>query len=110
MEHDTAPGINLAIRLLEDEFKLRETASEAFPPRITSSQIRASVSKYEDEISAASERSVCCCCGRLIAAGDVYQIHDEACAILPPDRTLDHCGHHENSWDFCATDNLRRGS
>lgn len=101
--YPTAPeAVKLAVGLLEQEFKLRETASEAFPPRISSTHIRASVSKYEDEMLTASKRSVCCCCGRLIAVGDRYEIHDEAHFILPPQRTLDHCGHHQNSWDFCA--------
>ena len=51
-------------------------------------------------MSAASERSVCCCCGRLIAPRDIYEIYDEAHFILPPQRILDHCSYHENSWDF----------
>ncbi|KAH8587824.1 hypothetical protein B0O99DRAFT_640674, partial [Bisporella sp. PMI_857] len=102
-EHDTAPeAVKLAVCLLEDEFKLREAASEAFPPKIASSHIRTSVSKYEDEMSAASLRSVCCSCGRFVAAPDIYKIDGQADFILPPQRTLDRCGHHENSWDFCA--------
>jgi hypothetical protein len=67
---------------VENEFGLRATASEAFPPDITSSHIRAAVSRYEDEISAASEKSVCCCCGRLIDAGDIYEVHEDAHFIL----------------------------
>jgi hypothetical protein len=68
-EYATAlDAVKLAVGLVEDEFGLRATASEGFPPDITSSHIRTSVSRYEDEISAASERSVCCCCGRFIAA------------------------------------------
>ncbi|KAH6692768.1 hypothetical protein BKA61DRAFT_714688 [Leptodontidium sp. MPI-SDFR-AT-0119] len=94
--------VKIAIGLLRDEFDLQAAASQSFPQEITSSHIRASVSKYEDEMSAASERSVCCCCGRLIATGDVYKIDDEADFTLPPQRILDRCGHHENSWDFCA--------
>jgi hypothetical protein len=102
-EYSDAPeAVRFAVGLLQGEFELRRTSSEAFPPEITSSQIRASVGRYEDEMSAASEKSVCCCCGRLIAAGDIYEIHDEAHFILPPQRTLDRCGHHEDSWDFCA--------
>ena len=101
--YPTAPeAAKLAVGLLEEEFELRVTASEAFPPSITSSHIRASVTKYEDNMSAVSERSVCCCCGRLIAAGDIYQIYDDAHFILPPQRILDRCGRHENSWDFCT--------
>ena len=100
----TAPdAVKLAVGLLEEEFKLRETASEIFPPKISPSYIRASIRKYEDEMLTASERSVCCCCGRLIAAGDIYEIYDEPHFILPLQRTLDRCGHHENSWYFCTS-------
>jgi hypothetical protein len=101
--YPTAPeAAKLAVGLLDEEFELRVTASETFPPSITSSHIRASVTKYEDNMSAVSERSVCCCCGRLIAAGDIYEIYDGAHSILPPQRILDRCGRHENSWDFCT--------
>ena len=96
-------AVRLAVRLLEEEFELRETASEAFPPNITSSHIRASVRKYEDEMLAASERCVCCCCGRFVGAGDIYEIHEGARFNLPPEHTLDHCGLHDKSWDFCTT-------
>jgi hypothetical protein len=64
--------------------------------------IRASVSKYKDEMSAASERFMCCYCDRLITARNIYKIHNGAHFILLPQRILDHCGHHENSWDFCT--------
>jgi hypothetical protein len=102
-EHTRASeAVKIAVGLLEEEFNLREAASEEFPPEIVPSHIRTSVNKYENEMSAASERSVCCCCGRLIATGDIYKIHDEAHFILPPQRILDRCGHHENSWDFCT--------
>ena len=102
-EHATAlDAVKFAVGLVEDEFGLRAAASEDFPPDITSSHIRASVRRYEDEISSASERSVCCCCGRLIATGDIYEVRDEACLILPLQHTLDHCGRGENSWDFCS--------
>ena len=44
--------------LLEDEFKLRETASQEFPPEISSSHIRSSISKCEDEIMIINEVSI----------------------------------------------------
>jgi hypothetical protein len=92
----------LAVGLLEEEFELRITASKAFPLSITSSYIRASITKYEDNMSVVSERSVCCCCSKLIAAGDIYEIYDGVHFILLPQRLLDRCGRHENSWDFCT--------
>jgi hypothetical protein len=111
-EHTRASeAVKLAVGLLEEEFNLREAASEAFPPEIAPSHIRTSVSKYENEMSAASERSVCCCCGRLIAAGDICEVDDEADFSLPPRHSLDHCGHQGNSWGFCTSCHtaLRRG-
>jgi hypothetical protein len=72
----TPEAVNFAVRLLEDELELREAASSQFPPAITSSVIRAAVSKYEDEMSAVSKRSVCCCCSNFAAIGDIYKIYD----------------------------------
>ncbi|KAH6668246.1 hypothetical protein B0J14DRAFT_488315 [Halenospora varia] len=51
-------------------------------------------------MSAASEKPVCCSCGRFVAGPDIYEVNDQADFILPPQRTLDRCGHHDNSWDF----------
>lgn len=68
--------MKLAVAFLEHEFDFREAASEAFPQQITSSHIRASVGKYKDEMSAASLRSVCCSCGRFVAALDIYEVDD----------------------------------
>jgi hypothetical protein len=102
-EHATAlDAVKFAVGLVEDEFELRAAASEAFLPDITSSHIRTSVSRYKDEISSVSERSVYYCCGRLIAPGDIYEVCDEARLILPLQYTLDHCGRGDNSWDFCT--------
>jgi hypothetical protein len=42
-------AVKLAVGLLEDGFELRDAASEAFPPEVTSSHIRATVTTYEDE-------------------------------------------------------------
>ncbi|CZR62113.1 uncharacterized protein PAC_12010 [Phialocephala subalpina] len=85
-EHARASeAVKLAVGLLEEEFNLREAASEAFLLDITSSHIRTSGTKYENEMSAASERSACCCCGKLIAAGDISALEDltaaEECLI-----------------------------
>lgn len=102
-EYAAAPeAVRLAVGFLEHKFDLREAASEAFPPEIASSHFRTSVGKYEDEMSAASEKPVLCSCGRFVAGPDIYEVNDQADFILPPQRTLDRCGHHDNSWDFCT--------
>ena len=97
----TLEAINFAIGLLEDEFKLRETASQEFPPEITSSHIRTAISKYEDDMSNALKKSVCSCCGRFIATADIYKVGDSDDILLSLQYDLDPCGHNENFWDFC---------
>src|SRR5438046_3073839 len=78
-----------------------EAASQTFPPEISSSHIRTSVRKYEDEMSAAPKRSVCCRCGKFIATADIYRIYDANDSLLPLQDSLDNCGRHENTWNFC---------
>ena len=95
--------MKFAIGLLEEEFEQREAASEAFPPEISSTHIRTAISKYEDEISAVSERSICCSCGSFVATGDIYKIDDEDDFMLPLQGSLDDCGHYENTWGFCTS-------
>jgi hypothetical protein len=91
-----------SVFLLENEFKLREAASQAFPPEISSSHIRTSVRKYQDELSAAPKKSVCCCCGKFVATVDIYRIDDADHSLLPLQGSLDNCGRHENTWNFCV--------
>jgi hypothetical protein len=93
--------VKLAVGLLEDEFDLREVASREFPPEISSSHIRSSISLYEDEMLAASQRSICCSCGKFFT-GYVYQIDDHDHFIQTHQTSLDRCGHPEDSWDFCS--------
>jgi hypothetical protein len=90
-------AVKLTVDFLEHEFDIRQAASEAFPPEITSSHIRTSVSKYKDEISAASKRSVCCCCGRWATAGDIYKVSEQNNFILSPQGHLNCCSYHRNS-------------
>ena len=92
-------AVRLAVALLEEEFKRREKASQEFPPEISSSHIRTAVSRYEDEMLAATERSICSCCGRFVSSADIYQVSDQDDRLHQMD--LDQCGFHENSWDFC---------
>jgi hypothetical protein len=94
-------SVRFAMGLLEDAFKLREIASQNFPPEVSSSHIRSSISKYEDEISAASKRSTCCSCG-MFFLGHVYQINDQDDFIRLHQSSLDRCGYDGNSWVFCG--------
>lgn len=87
-QEGTLKSVKLAMGFLEQKFDFREAASKAFPQQITSSHIKASVSKYEDKMSAASLRSVCCSCGRFVTASDIYEVDDQADLILSPRRTI----------------------
>src|SRR6266480_763267 len=67
-------AVELAISLLEDEFKLRERASEEFPPEISSSHFRSSIARYVDEVSVACDRSIYCSCGSYVSKGDIVGV------------------------------------
>jgi hypothetical protein len=92
-------AVRLALGLLEEEFTLRETASRQFPSEISSSHIRSSITRYEDEMLASSERSICCSCGGFFPSGDTHEIGDQDERLQG--MRLDRCGYHENSWHFC---------
>src|SRR5947209_8763738 len=94
-------AVRFAVGLLEDEFNQREIASQEFPPEISSSHIRSSIGRYEDEMLAASERLICCSCGIFVAKYDIYKIDDQDNLILQQENSLDQCGHDESSWNFC---------
>src|SRR5947209_3292826 len=94
-------AVRFAVGLLEDEFNQREIASQEFPPEISSSHIRSSIGRYEDEMLAASERLICCSCGSFVAKDDIYKIDDQDKLILQQENSLDQCGHDERSWNFC---------
>ena len=67
-------ALKLAVGLLKEEFDLRKRASQKFPPEISYSHIRSSVSKYENEMSIASKISICCSCGSFATTGNIHKI------------------------------------
>lgn len=94
--------MKFAVGLQEDAFKLSKTASQEFPPEISPLHIRSAISKYEDEMSAGSKRSICFSCGSFVARGDIYEIDDQDDFIILQPISLDQHGNYENSWDFCT--------
>src|ERR1700735_1805330 len=104
-------ALNQAVRLLEEEFEHREEASLQFPPDISPSHIRASIGKFEDEMSAASKTSVCSSCGLLVPTTDIHQINNSSNTIDCLRGCLDNCGRHGDDWQFCSQCHsaLRRG-
>jgi len=91
--------MKLAVGLLEDEFELRQIASREFPPEVSPTHIRSPISRYEDELSAAYERSICCSCSSFFT-GYIYQIDDRDDFIALHQSSLDRCGYHGNLLDF----------
>ena len=85
-------NLNRAVCFLRAELEARAVASDAFPSDISCSQIRASVARYEDEISAATKRCVCCSCGELVSDIDIYRVDNEDPLLLSLLGSLDPCG------------------
>lgn len=67
-------SLNQTLDFLHDELETRAVASDAFPPEISSSHIRASIARYGDIISEAIKRYICSSYGKLIPGSKVYQI------------------------------------
>lgn len=95
-------SLNRALDFLRDELETRAVASDAFPPEISSSHIRASVARYEYIISEATKRYVCSSCGKLVSGSNVYRMDNEDPLLLPLKGALDSCGRHNNIWDLCS--------
>jgi hypothetical protein len=104
-------AVDRAVHLLQDGFGHREAASQEFPPEISASHIRVSISKYEDEMSAASKTSVCCSCGQLVATAHIHRLNDNSNTIDCLRGCLDTCGRHGDDWELCSPCHsaLRRG-
>ena len=95
-------NLNQALCLLREELEARAVASDAFPPEISCSHSRASVTRYEDEISAASKKSICCSCGKLVPDASIYHVFNDAPLLLPFEGILDTCGRHGDTWALCS--------
>ncbi|KFZ23650.1 hypothetical protein V502_01866 [Pseudogymnoascus sp. VKM F-4520 (FW-2644)] len=95
-------AMNTALGFLADEFELRRTASDTFPPNITTSCIRSSITQYETEMSVASRRSVCCSCGEFVPTSDIYEIDNGHPFIKGLRDTLDNCGRRGDTWQLCV--------
>jgi len=97
----TLEAVELALGFLKDEFEQHKIASQEFPPKISPFHIRSSISLYEDEMSAASQKSICCSCGKFFT-GYVYQFENHDNFIQTHLTSLDRCGRDGNSWNFCS--------
>jgi hypothetical protein len=52
-------------------------------------------------MSTTSERSICSSCGSFVATANVHKIDDHDGLIPQRQNSLDQCGHHEGSRNFC---------
>jgi hypothetical protein len=95
---------------MRDKLEAPAVASDAFPPVISYSHIRSSVGRYEDEISAASMKSICCSCGKLVPSTNIYRVGNSDPLLLPVEGIFDTCGRHGETWDLCSSchDSLNR--
>lgn len=89
--------------LLRQEFDNRKDASNAFPPDISRTHIRAAVARYEEKIEAAAMRDVCSSCGGFFRVTDVHTVEKDDPRIQLLQGELDNCGRHLNSWNLCST-------
>lgn len=96
-------ALRQAIDLLCDEYDRHVVASRSFPPDISASDIRKSVSRYDEETSTAAKASVCGSCGRFVLHADIHHMDDEDPLLLPLSGLLDHCGRHARSWTLCSS-------
>jgi len=88
--------------LLRAEYGDRVAASNAFPPDISPSDIRSSIANYEVDIATASNKAVCCSCGRLVYIKDLFQVTTEDPLLDLLEGKLDACAKHGDLWDLCS--------
>jgi hypothetical protein len=95
-------ALRSAIGFLESEFEGRKVASANFPPVISNSVIRSSITKFDNIMTTSSRTSVCASCGELVRTAEIYSIgcNDARLHVIGEDR-LDSCGHQGSSWNFC---------
>ena len=96
-------AVESAVGLLEEKFQLCKTASQAFPPDISSSHIHSAISRYEDAMTAASDRSICCSCSRFFPTTDIWKISELDDLLQLLEGHLDECGYHNGFWNFCIS-------
>ncbi|KAJ5364728.1 uncharacterized protein N7496_010441, partial [Penicillium cataractarum] len=94
--------LDRALCFLRDELESRAVASDTFPPEISSSNIRAAIARYEDEMCVAAKRCVCCSCGRLVPSTHIYYVDNGDPLLLPLRGSLDTCGRQDNTWNLCS--------
>lgn len=86
---------------LHNKYELHAAATQSFQPEVTPSDVRKSISSYEEMTSNASKRSVCASCGKLVPDADIFPVHDGDPLLLPIGDALDRCSQRERTWNVC---------
>jgi hypothetical protein len=89
-------------KLLEDEQKEITAASEAFPPTITPSILRACTQEYHQIIKTGSRRDSCASCGSLFEEASLRHVAIEEPYISTKLSYLDRCGKQEDVVMLCG--------
>jgi hypothetical protein len=93
--------INQAIGFLQKEHESRVHASGIFPPEISPAHIRSSIAYYQNEISAAAQRSICASCGGTVPIANIRPVNHGDPLLLPLENYLDNCGKSDDVWNVC---------
>ena len=88
---------------MRDKYERYAAATESFPPEITSSDIRKSISRYEEITLNASRRSVCASCGRLVQEANIFPVDNVDPLLLPLGGALDRYSRYERTCNVCLS-------
>lgn len=95
--------INQGIDFLRREHASRVDASNLFPQKISASQIRQSIARFEHTMSIASRDTVCCSCGMLVAVSEICRLLQGDPLLRSSEGFLDNCGCIDGFWNLCST-------
>jgi hypothetical protein len=92
-----------SLKFLHQELINRIEASNKFPPAISTTEIRAAITRYEETIEDTGKWAVCASCGRQLSISDIHSVgkNDRRLRLLGSD--LDHCGQQGHTWNLCST-------
>ncbi|CAG8102726.1 unnamed protein product [Penicillium nalgiovense] len=99
---DTSFVINRAVNFLLQEHCSRVAASSLFPPEISPSHIRLSVTQFEKGMALASRDITCSSCGTFVPTTDTRQVLDGDSLLRPLEGFLDRCGYIDGFWNLCS--------
>lgn len=105
-------AINRGVDFLRKENELRVLASNIFPSAVSSSDIRLSVARFENEMALATGDTTCSSCGKIVPSTDIRRFIDGDPLLRALEGLLDSCGCNDGFWNLCSVCHaaLLRGS